>query len=153
MKNLKGLLLGVALIGLVTGCGNKEQTLVCTDSQSASGVKVNQEVSMTFKNDKVKIINMTVDSKATSDTIKDNWDTFASTMSSQYKDKKTDGITLKTTNDKKNYSYKVSIDIDLDKASKESLSEYNLSSITKSKEGLEDVKKSAENDGYTCKVK
>ena len=94
---------------------------------------------------------MTVDSKATTDVIKENWDVFASTLDKQYKKKDSDGIKVETTNNKDKYSYKIDIEIDLDKANKDSLAEYNLSSIANAKGSKKEVKESAENSGFTCK--
>jgi len=150
MKNLK-ILMAVLFCGiLLTGCG-KEETLTCTNTQSASGVKMDQEVSITFNGKKVKNIKMTVDSKATTDVIKENWDVFASTLDKQYKKKDSDGIKVETTNNKDKYSYVIDIEIDLDKANKDSLAEYNLSSIANAKGSKKEVKESAEKSGFTCK--
>lgn len=152
-KNL--FLVGVLFlfVFLLTGCGASEKTLVCTKVQEQSGLEIGQEISMTFKKDKVDSINMKVDSKAVDDKIKENWKVFASAMDEQYKDNKLEGLSLKTTNDEKNYNYRVTMDIDLNKVTKESLSKYNLSSIVKSKEKLNDVKKLAEKDEYKCNIK
>ena len=152
VKKRNLIILGLASMTLLTGCG-KEETLVCTNNQTQNGLSVDQEISMTFKNNKINLIKMVVDSKATDDSIKENWSVFAQAMDKQYKDKKEEGITLKLTNNDKDYTYKVALDVELDKVSEKSLAEYNLSSITKSNENLKDVQKSAEDDGFKCKVK
>lgn len=150
MKNAK-ILIAIFAVGiLVTGCGKKE-TLTCTTTQTTSGVKMNQEVVIDFNGKTVENIKMTVDSVATNDLIKKSWDVFASTLDKQYQKKDTKGIKVETKNDKDNYTYKIAIDIDLKKADKKSLAEYNLSSIANAKGKISDVKKSAENSGFTCK--
>lgn len=147
------LLVGTLLlfVFLLTGCGVSKKTLVCRKTQEQNGLEVDQEISMIFKKDKIENINMKVDSKAIDDKIKDNWKVFTSTMDSQYKNNESEGLTLKVTNDDKKYTYRVMMDIDLNKVTEESLSEYNLSNVIKSKEKLDDIQKFAEKDGYKCK--
>lgn len=151
MKNFKFLALSILTTILLTGCG-AEKTLTCSKTEdSSAGISVEQKISMTFKNDKVSNIEMSVNSKATSDTIKTYWDTFASTLDAQYPSKNEDGITISTENNKENYEYKINMGFDLNKASDDVLEEYGLDGIADSNSKLEDVKKSAEEDGYTCK--
>lgn len=151
MKKAKILFIGLFVSVLfVTGCGS-EKTLTCSQTQSVSGVDIEQKVVMNFKKDKLSKLKMSVNSKATSDLVKKNWDVFASTLEKQYNKKSLDGIKLTKENDKKNYSYNISIDIDLAKASKSSLSEYNLSGIANDNSSMAEIKKDAEKDGYTCK--
>ena len=135
---------------LLTGCG-KEETLTCTNTQSASGVKMDQEVSIKFNGNKVKNVKMSVNSEATTEVIKSNWDVFASTLDKQYKAKDADGIKVKTTNNKDKYTYKIDIEIDLDKANKDSLAEYKLESIVGAKGTKKETKEAAEKSGFTCK--
>ncbi len=153
VKKINLMIIGLASLTLLTGCGKKEETLVCTNNQTQSGISMDQEITMKFVSNKVSSVKMVVDTKAVEDTIKENWSVFASTMDKQYKDKKEEGITLKVENNNKEYTYKVSLDVDLNKVSEKSLAEYDLSSIAKSKENLKEVQKSAEKDGFKCKVK
>lgn len=151
MKKLKLLsIITLMAILFVTGCSG-EKTLTCTNTEKASGVQMDQEVVMKFKNDKINYVKMTVKSKATSDLIKNNWSIFASTMDQQYTNENSDGVKLTTKNDQENYSYDVSLEVDLEKASKDSLSKYGLSSITDDDSSMSEVKKDAEADGFTCK--
>jgi len=152
VKKRNLIVLGLASLTFLTGCGS-EKTLVCTTNQSGNGISVDQEITVNFKSKKVDSIKMVVDSKATDDTIKQNWSIFQTEMDKQYKNKESDGVTLKVENDDKKYTYKVSLDVDLNKATKDSLSEYGLSDITSSKENVEDVKKAAEDQGYKCEIK
>ena len=52
----------------MTGCGG-EKTLTCTNSEESSGIKMNQEVTMTFKDDKVTYVKMSIDNEATDDNV------------------------------------------------------------------------------------
>ena len=135
---------------LMTGCGG-EKTLTCTNSEENSGMKMDQEVTMTFKDDKVTYVKMSIDNEATDDTIIDNWDMFASMLDSQFEETEKDGVSLKTNNNKDKHTYNVSLEIDLTKASDDALAEYGLDDIADEKATYEDTKKEAEADGFTCK--
>ena len=134
----------------MTGCGG-EKTLTCTNSEESSGIKMNQEVTMTFKDDKVTYVKMSIDNEATDDTIIDNWDMFASMLDSQFEETDKDGVSLKTNNNKDKHIYNVSLEIDVEKASDDALSEYGLDGIADANANYEDTKKDAEADGFTCK--
>ncbi len=135
---------------LMTGCGG-EKTLTCTNSEENSGMKMDQEVTMTFKDDKVTYVKMSIDNEATDDTIIDNWDMFVSMLDSQFEETEKDGVSLKTNNNKDKHTYNVSLEIDLTKASDDALAEYGLDDIADEKATYEDTKKEAEADGFTCK--
>ena len=112
---------------------------------------MSQEITMTFKDDKINYLKMSIDNEATDDTIIDNWDMFASMMESQFEESDEDGVKLSTDNDSTNHIYNVSLEIDLEKASEDALKEYNLDGITDANATYEDTKKEAEDSGYTCK--
>lgn len=141
----------VALVTIfLTGCGS-EKTLTCSMEDESSGVTMEQIMEMTFKDDKINKVKMIVNTKATSDLMKENWDMIASSMDEQFDENSSDGISLKKNNDSKKHTYKVELSVDLNKASEDSLEEYNLSSITSDDSTLEETKKEAEEAGFTCK--
>lgn len=135
---------------LLTGCSS-EETLTCSMEDESSGVSMEQIVDMTFKDDKINKVKMTVNTKATNDTMKENWDLIASSMDEQFDEKTSDGVSLSKNNDADNYTYKVELSVDLDKATEDSLSEYGLDGITSDNSTLEETKKEAEDSGFTCK--
>ncbi len=135
---------------LITGCGG-EKTLTCTNSEESSGIKMNQEVTMTFKDDKVTYVKMSIDNEATDDTIIDNWDMFVSMLEGQFEETNENGVNLSTNNDATNHTFNVSLEIDLTKASDDALAEYGLDGIADETATYEDTKKDAEADGFTCK--
>ena len=148
---------GVKLFGIlavsilfVTGCGG-EKTLTCTNSEEDSGIKMKQEITMTFKDDKVSYVKMSIDNEATDDTIIDNWDMFVSMLDSQFEETDKDGVRLKTNNNADKHIYNVSLEINVEKASDDALSEYGLDGIADANATYEDTKKDAEADGFTCK--
>lgn len=152
MKNKGKVFLLIAAFILLTGCGNKEEKLICSNSETSNGLSIKQTISMTFKNDKINHMKMDVNSKITDETLKTNWDAFKESMDSQNLEKEKDGVSLKVTKDDKNYEYIVTLDVDITKAKQEDLKEYNLEDLTDDKSTLEDNKKVAEKDGFTCKV-
>ena len=148
---------GVKLFGIlavsilfITGCGG-EKTLTCTNSEEDSGIKMNQEITMTFKDDKVSYVKMSIDNEATDDTIIDNWDMFVSMLDTQFEETDKDGVKLSTDNNVDKHIYNVSLEIDVEKASDDALSEYGLDGIADANANYEDTKKDAEADGFTCK--
>ena len=135
---------------LLTGCSS-EETLTCSMEDESSGVSMEQIVDRTFKDDKINKVKMTVNTKATNDTMKENCDLIASSMDEQFDEKTSDGVSLSKNNDADNYTYKVELSVDLDKATEDSLSEYGLDGITSDNSTLEETKKEAEDSGFTCK--
>lgn len=153
MKKLKVLLLVVMVAIMTTGCG-KEKTLTCSNTQSESGVSMEQKVTLTFNNNKVNHMAISMDAKADSDLIKQGWSTFATTLETTYKDQNKEGVKVTTKNDDKNYVFNITFDIDLKTASKESLNAYGVGSlygIADQKSNIDDVKKAAEASGFSCK--
>ena len=145
-------LFGILAVSIlfITGCGG-EKKLTCTNSEEDSGIKMKQEITMTFKEDKVSYVKMSIDNEATDDTIIDNWDMFVSMLDSQFEETDKDGVKLKTNNNADKHIYNVSLEINVEKASDDTLSEYGLDGIADANATYEDTKKDAEADGFTCK--
>ena len=95
---------------------------------------------------------MDVNTKITDDATKENWSLFTQSMDEQNVESDKDGVSLKVTKDDQNYEYKVTLDIDVEKASEEALKEHGFDGLKDDNSTLEDNKKSAEKDGFTCKV-
>ena len=146
----------------VSGCGTtkeekesevKEQTLVCTTIESDEDMDIEQVISMTYKNDKLKQMKMEVNTKLNNSIIKDNWDAFKKTMNENNREFEKEGIVFKVVVDDKDYKYNTTLDIDIDKASEEDLDEQGFEGIKGDNSTLEDNKQSYENDGATCVIK
>lgn len=154
MKKFGMIFLGLASIILVTGCDTTEteKKLVCTSTQNEEGMSIEQVISMTFKNDKLNHMTTDVNTKVTDEKVKQNWQVFVETMDEQNKESNKDGVSLKVTKDNENYEYKVTLDIDVENASKEALEAQGFGDLSGDSGALEDNKKSAEQDGFTCKV-
>lgn len=154
MKKISVVFLGLISIILVTGCGAKqtEQKLVCTSVQNEDGMSIEQVISMTFKNDKLNHMKMDVNTKITDEEVKENWAAFTESMDEQNVETDKNGVSLKVTKDEQNYEYKVTLDIDVQNASKEALEAQGFADLKDDDSTLEDNKKSAESDGFTCEV-
>lgn len=149
MKELKLLIIVVVGLLCLTGCG--EKTLICTNAEEDSGVKMVQEAQMTFKDDQVTKVRMSIEATATDDDIKEYWGSFISAMESQYEEVDEEGVKLTLTNDEKNYKFNMTVEVDVTKASEDALVEYDLEELADTTATLEEVKKEAEADGFTCK--
>lgn len=151
MRKLK--LLGVAFAFssclLLAGCGN-EKVLTCSINQKQSGLSMDQTVDITFNGEKVSNVKLTVASKATNDTIKDNWDVFADSLDSQFPDSNKEGIELTKENKEKDHTYTITIDVDVTKAKDEDLAEYDLDGLADAEGTYDSVKAEAEKSGFTC---
>lgn len=154
MKKLSMLCLGLVSIMLVTGCGSSNsKTLVCKNTQKQDGVDIGTTVSMTFKNEKINRVKMDVSTRLTGDDAKDLWSTFVEAMDGQNEEVDKDGVSMKVSKDDKKYEYTVTLDVNLDKADKDALATYGLDDLIGDDSKLEDVKKEAEKDDFTCEVK
>ena len=152
MKKLRVLGISFALAScfLLAGCGN-EKVLTCSINQKQSGLSMDQIAEITFNDDKVTNVKLTVDSKATIDTIKDNLYTFTKSLDSQFPDSNKTGIKLTKENKEKDYTYKITIDVDVTKAKDEDLAEYDLDGLADAEGTYDSVKEQAEKSGFTCK--
>ncbi len=157
-KILSVLLIGILVIGL-TGCGTakekevKEQTLVCTTTESDEDMEIEQVISMTYKNDKLKQMKMEVNTKLNNPDIKENWEAFKKSMDENNEEFEKEGIISKIVINDQNYEYNTILDIDFDKASEEDLKEQGFDGLKDEEGTLEESKESAEKDGATCIIK
>ena len=135
----------------ITGCGNSEKTLTCTMSEEDDGLSMEQTVDLSFSDDKVTNVKMSIDTKITDSTYQENWDMFVSTMESQYEESSANGIKVTTENDSDNYTYTITVDANLEEASEDDLSNYGLDAFTEEGITYEETKQEAEDAGYTCK--
>ena len=154
-KILSILLMGILVISL-TGCSTeeelKEQTLVCTTTENDEDMDIEQVISMTYKNDKLKKMKMEVNTKLNNSAIKENWEEFKKSMDEDNQEFTKDGISLKVDIDDENYEYNTILEIDVDKATEEDLKEQGFEGLKDDNSTLEDSKEAAEQDGATCKI-
>ena len=156
MKKISIVFLSLFVIILITGCGvsnEKEQKLVCTTTESEDGMSIEQVISMTYKNNKLKHMTMEVNTEITDATIQENWEQFKQIMNDDNKEFNKDGVSLKVNINDQNYEYNTILDIDVENASEEVLKEQGFDGIKDDKNTLEDSKKEAEKDGAICKIK
>lgn len=145
---LGGVLLAVLL--LVTGCGS-EETLSCSSKDESSGLSMEQIMDVTFKDDKINKVKLTFNTKATNELYQDAWDELVDSLDEQFNESNSDGVSLTKENDEDNYTYRIELSVDLDKASADALDEYDLSDIAEDDSTLEELRDDLEAAGYTCK--
>ena len=157
-KVLSILLIGVLVIGL-TGCGGtkkeegKEQTLVCTTSETDEDMGIEQVVSMTYKNDKLKRMKLEVNTKITNSTVQENWAEYKKSMDENNQEFDKDGISLKVVVNDENYEYNTILDIDVENATEEALEDQGFEGLKDDTSTLKESKEAAEQDGATCVIK
>ncbi len=154
MKKIK-LIVFLGLVTLVlTGCGNSNgdaKTLTCTNTTENDGIERKEDIVMTFAEDKISNIKLSVDSKVKDDVAKENWDLFVAMMESQFVETEEDGFTLTTDNDEKNYTFKVTLDIDPAVAREDVFSTYGLASLGNFNSTYDEIIAAGEDAGFTCK--
>lgn len=141
-------LVGLCLV--LTGCGNKD-VLTCSINQEQSGLSIDQTVQITFRKESVTKVMLTVDCKATTDSVKKDWNSFVKAMDTQFTDHDKNGISLTKKDDKANYTYQIVLDVDIKTVNDEDLEEYDLDGLANVEGTYSDVKKSAEAKGFSCK--
>lgn len=149
----KGLLVGASLLFLCTGCslGGGEKNLVCTNTQSESGVNIVSTAEMNFKSDKINNVKLTMDVTPESDLMKNNWSYVEDAYDDLYKDVTKDGLKVSTKVDSENKKYSIIIEADPAKVTKEDLSKYGMGDIAGAEDTYAQKKSDFESEGYTCK--
>ncbi len=148
----KGLLLGASLLFLCGGCsfgGTKE--LVCTNTQSESGLSIASTAAMSFKSNKIANVKLTMDITPDSDLMKDNWKLVEDAYNDLYAPVDKDGVKVSTNVDSVNKKYTIIIESDPTKVSKEDLEKYGMADLAGAEDTYEQAKKDLESEGYTCK--
>ncbi len=155
MKKIRIVFLCLLFIVLITGCGakEKEQKLVCTTTEKDDGVNIEETISMTYKNDKLKHMTMEVSTTITDSSVKKAWEEFKKNMDENNKEFSKDGVSLKIKVNDQNYEYSTILDVDVENASEEALKEQGLDDLKNDTSTLKDSKEAAEKDGAVCEIK
>ena len=150
MKKIK--LLGTISIFcfLLSGCGNG-QVLSCSMTQEQSGATMKQTVDITFKKEKVSNVKMAIDTKVTDDVSDSDWNSLVDMLDEQYPAADKNGFKLTRNNDEKKRSYKITIDVDVNKVKEDDLAEYDLEGLAGASGTYKEIKKQMEKSGLTCK--
>ena len=150
MKILK--LLGVVSIFclLLSGCGN-EQVLSCSMTQEQSGATMEQVFDVTFKKEEVSNVKMAINTKVTDEVSDSDWDSLVDLLDEQYATVNKNGFQITKENNKKERSYNITIDVDVNKAKKEDLAEYDLESLSGAQGTYDEIKEQMKKSGLTCK--
>ncbi len=138
----------------MTGCEvkEKEEMLVCTNTQADEGMDVSQTTSLTYKNDKLKHMTIEMNTKITDDSVKEVWEEFKKSILENDQEVNKEGVVYKVEMDDQNYTYHTTLDIDVENASEEALKEQGFEDLKDDQSTLESNKETAEKDGETCRV-
>lgn len=141
MKKLSILLCLVSIM-VLTGCGSKNDEVVCTMKEEQSGITLDQEIKIKFKSNKVDTAEFVMNAKFDEE-YKSYASYFVSTLESQFESyEDTYGITVNV----KETSDGAKIDFKMDKSTYEKM--YGTADAAESKD---DVISDLEKQGYTCK--
>ena len=152
MKKYVFIVLSVCILGVLTGCGKSDsKTLVCTTSNRGNNMTAQAEAKYTFKDDKLKAFSAVVEFKdITVDNIDSVWDAFKAQFNEQNYPTEESGYKRTTKADDKNHVFTVTIDVDFDKISKETMQKFDVDDSYLDK-SYDEVKKLASQDNSTCK--
>ena len=87
---MKKLLISLSVLLLVSGCGNEEKSLSCTQTSESNGLTTNTKYDIEYENDKVKYITITYDYTQNTNNNNDNKE--------DGQNAETDGLTEDNTN-------------------------------------------------------
>ena len=149
MKGLKTII--ILLVGLVclTGCGEKK--LVCTKTEQDSGVNIEQKITVNFKEDKAKYVDLSVAASANDDSAKEGWTLITAILESQVNEESPAGVKVTMDKDDQNYRFKFNMEFDLSKIDNTVFLEYGLDDFGLDDSNYDGIKTSIEDDGFTCK--
>lgn len=143
----------VAILALViyTLMNLNVRTLTCTYEQTTDGLKMTEELSLTFKDEKVTKVRLTDTFQAESKERKNDWNDIVSAYEQRYTESNDPAIQVTTSNNARNYTYKIIVTADAKNAKKENLEKYNLGGITDTIYPYDRLKSQAETAGFKCK--
>ena len=112
-----------------------------------------QEITVTYKEDQVTNVKLNLDATATEEA-QEYWAIFTSVMEAQFNDTiesgNEEGVKINMDTDDDNYRMSFSMEFDLTKVSNEVMEEYSIEEIVDSNATIEEIKANMEVDGYTC---
>lgn len=151
MKKVKFLLMGILVVFCFTGCGGKK--LVCSQSKTEDGMKQNVEVTINFDGEKASKVKMDMGFEATTAEAKEQFNESLDFLDEIFIDsfKNTPGITASSKTDKNKSKYSYTMEIDLKKISKDVADDLDMDEFTDASATYDSIKKSAEEEGFTCK--
>lgn len=136
---------------ILAGCQNTN-ILKCINEEEANGLKLNEEVILTYKSKNPYSVIVNLDINALNDDSKKIWNELVDFYTKRFPISNEEGIDVLKNNNDKEYSYTLRLDIDLSKVSEESLEKYELEDLLKDRDSIDDVKLEAEKSGFTCHI-
>ena len=152
MKKLLLLIGALFTVVIVTGCGkNNTKVLVCNGNKRENNMSAQGEYRYTFKNDKLSSLKFVATFKdITVDDLDSVWDSFKAQFNEQNYPTEVSGYKRTTKADDKKHTFTVTLNIDFEKISKETMQKFEIDEELVNKT-YDEVKKQAIEDSFTCK--
>lgn len=151
MKKIKILSLVLLMTLFITGCGSSTKKLTCTLTNPGTNMNAYSNVEYSFDKDgKLLKAKGVVDFKdITIDDLESRWESVVEQFTSQNEPVEEEGFKRSVSSDDKNFIFTVTIEIDYEKVSSETLMKYTSEDY--SKMTYDEIKELSEADGATCK--
>lgn len=152
MKKFLFLAIFLFTIVFVSGCGNKNiKTLKCTGTNRGNNMSAQGEFTYTFKNDKLVKLNAVATFRdITVDNLESVWDSFKAQFNEQNYPTQEVGYKRTTKANDKDYTFTVTLDVDYEKISKETMKKFEIDEDSVNKT-YEEIKKESLESNMTCK--
>ena len=153
MKKIFVAILGIFLIGCITGCNNTK-VLKCSKKIVGIDMNIYQNFEYTFKNDKlVKEYIVTEFKDITAENVEQTWDTQVEKFTRQNEPADVDGFKRIVESDDKNHIFKVTMEIDHTKTTDQILKNYGINPEGADEVTYEELKQFILEDEYTISCK
>ena len=147
MKKIIIVLLVTLSVLFITGCNKDEKVLKCAVTDTGTNMNLYTEAEYHFKKDQLKIITINSTFKDIEvDNLSKVWDDFKKQLNEQNEPVEVDGYKRTTAANDKDYTFTVTLKIDYDKITKESMEKYGVKDYKdKSEEELKEILLQSEN--------
>lgn len=151
LKKFGFLVISVVMVFVAVGCGNKTKVLTCSTVSPGTNMNAAAKVEYVFENDKLTKSKMDVDFKDIAvDNLATVWDSYKTQFTNQNQPVEESGFKRTVKADDKNYIFTVSLEIDYEKITKETMEKYGVEDY--SSKTYDELKEEFTSDGITtCK--
>lgn len=149
MKKLFLLSFTFLLCLILSGCGNKNE-LTCSITQKDNGATMSQTVNVRFVETRVSNIKMTIHTQVSEVVSKNDWNNLINMLDEEYEEVNHTGFQLIKDNNDSDRTCNITMTVDINKASKDDLSEYGLDNLVDAQLTYDAVKEQMEKSGLTC---
>ena len=133
MKKMNFLIVSLFVVFVITGCGkNDTKVLTCSGVSPGNNMNAASNVEYTFENEKLTKAKIDVEFRdITVSNLSSVWDSFKTQFTEQNEPVEETGFKRTVSADDKNYTFTVSMEIDFEKITKETMDKYGIQDTTK----------------------